>query len=157
MLCRKIPNVTDWKVARFDFPSPPSAGRIVTVENTQSPFSLGYITGGTRSDDSYGYFSAFGAFEFPAVTYLCGSSVTLQGGYALSYEWRFNGAVISTEPSIVVTQEGEYTLTMNQDPEAVIATTLVQRVSGGLVCPDTVICAGTAPSAPPRPPIRPAP
>jgi hypothetical protein len=144
-----IPNVPQWKIARFDFNYNDNLadGRVITVQSSQSAFSLGYIMGHNINNDSYGYFSAFGAFEFPAITYLCGSSVTLQGGYALSYEWRFNGAVISTESSIVATQEGEYTLKMTQDPDVVIATTLVQRVSGGLICPDTVICTGTAPSA----------
>ena len=143
-----IPNVADWKIARFDFSAAPSA-RIVTVESTQSAFSLGYITGEVLINDSYGYFSAFGTFEFPAITYMCGSSVTLQGGYAMSYKWSFNGEVISTEPSIVATQEGEYTLVMNQDPNNIEAKTTVQKVNAGTISPaEQVICPGDTPPTP---------
>jgi hypothetical protein len=65
-----IPNETDWSVARFDYDTVLSASQIVTVQSTQSIFSLGYITGSTTINNSYGYFSAYGAFEFPTITSL---------------------------------------------------------------------------------------
>ena len=141
-----IPNVPEWKIARFDFSAAPSDGQVIKIENEQSAFALGYITGNVTNNDSYGYFSAFGEFEFPAITYMCGSAVTIQGGYAKSYEWSFKGEVISTESSIVATEEGEYTLVMNQDPNIVTATAIVQKVNAGVVSPaDTVICTGMSP------------
>ena len=143
-----IPNEADWKIARFDYASPPTGGRIVSIRSTQSAFSLGYITGST-GNNSYGYFSAFGAFEFPAVTYMCGSSVTLQGGYAMSYLWTFPDGSTATTSSIVATQEGEYTLVMNQDPNTVEAKTTVQKVNAGTISPaEQVICPGDTPPTP---------
>ncbi|MDR2118563.1 MAG: IgGFc-binding protein, partial [Tannerellaceae bacterium] len=111
-----VPNEPDWMVTRFNFPSAAN-GKIVTIRNTQSPFSLGYVSSATGGNTPYGYFSAY-SFELPDTTYMCtvNPSVTLEVGYAMTYEWIFNGSVISTERTVTVTQEGEYTLVMNQDP-----------------------------------------
>jgi hypothetical protein len=141
-----VPKVSDWKVARFDYAAPPAAGRTVTIRNEQSPFSLGYIMGNVVNNDSYGYFSAFGTFEFPALTYMCGPSVILQGGYAGSYLWSFPDGHTETTSSITATEEGAYTLLMEQDPNTVTATTTVVRVNAGsLNCTDTTVCTGSSP------------
>jgi hypothetical protein len=139
----EVPNMPDWKVARFDLPSNAN-GRVVTIRNEQSPFAFGYITGEVTNNDSYGYFSAY-SFELPDTTYMCTTnpSVTLEGGYAMSHTWTYNGSVISTNQNITVTQEGEYTLEMNQDPTIVTVTTFVKMINAGTICPDTVICTGT--------------
>jgi hypothetical protein len=144
-----IPNVTDWKIARFDFTNPPAAGRIIKVQSTQSAFSLGYIAGLTLVNDAYGYFSAFGTFEFPDTTYMCTNapSIILEGGYALSYEWKYNGVTLPGEDrqQLTVTQEGEYTLIMRQDPRIVTVNTFVGRIKAGTMCSDTLLCAGLSP------------
>jgi hypothetical protein len=143
-----IPNVDDWKIARFDFQLPPAGGQVVMVESTQSAFSLGYIIGNTTNNDSYGYFSAFGTFEFPDITWMCGSSVTLQGGYARSYLWTLPDGNTATTPSVVASQEGVYTLEMDQDPNIVTATTRVQKFNAGNLSPaNQVICTGRTPAA----------
>ena len=140
-----IPNVAEWKVARFDYAAPPSAGQVIQIESAQSAFALGYITVFSGSG-SYGYFSAFGTFEFPAITYMCGTSVTIQGGYAKSYLWTFPDGSTATTSSIVATQEGEYTLVMDQDPKWITAKTTVQKVNAGVISlADTVICTGETP------------
>jgi hypothetical protein len=142
-----IPNETNWKVARFDFNPVPAAGQVITVRSTQSAFSLGYITGNEGNNNSFGYFSAFGTFEFPATTWMCGSSVTLEGGYARSYLWTFPDGSTATTSSITATQEGVYTLVMDQDPNIVTATTTVQRVNAGVINPgEQVICSGDTPA-----------
>jgi hypothetical protein len=140
-----IPNNADWKIARFNLNNAPSGGQVVRLRNTQSAFAVGYITGHQRSDNCYGYYTAF-SFELPDTTYMCTTnpSVTLKGAYAMSYEWRYNGSVISTSQSVTVTQEGEYTLVMNQDPTIVTLTTFVSMINAGTICPDTVICTGTS-------------
>jgi hypothetical protein len=145
---QEIPNVADWKIARFDFAEAPPAGQIIKVESAQSAFSLGYITGNTKNNNSYGYFSSFGEFEFPEITYLCGPSVTLQGGYAMSYEWTFPDGHTETTPSITATQEGVYTLEMkmSQDGYTVTASTTVRKINAGAIeQADTVICTGETP------------
>jgi hypothetical protein len=141
-----MPAMPDWVVGRFDLPSAAN-GRVVTIRNDLSPFAFGYITGDVPNNDSYGYFSAFG-FELPDTTYMCtnAASVTLEGGYAMAYEWSYNGAPIENAQNITVSQEGEYTLKMNQDPTIVTVTTFVRMVNGGTICPDTIICTGTAPN-----------
>ncbi|MDR1258492.1 MAG: IgGFc-binding protein [Tannerellaceae bacterium] len=142
-----VPNVSEWKIARFDLPSAPTAGQVITVRSSQSPFSFGYITGAVSNNDSYGYFSAFGTFEFSDTTYMCGSSVTIEGGYATSHLWTFpDGVTTSTATSIVATEEGTYTLVMNQDPNIVTATTYVKKVNAGsITLPSQTICEGNTP------------
>jgi hypothetical protein len=143
-----VPNMPDWKVVRFDLPAA-ADGRVVTIENAQSPFSLGYITGHSSGNGVYGYLSSFN-FEFPDTTYMCTTdpSVTLEGGYAMSYEWSYNGTPLpdETAQNITVTEPGAYTLEMNQDPKIVTLTTYVSRINAGTICPDTIICTGTAPN-----------
>ncbi|MDR1556288.1 MAG: IgGFc-binding protein [Tannerellaceae bacterium] len=135
-----VPNMSDWKVARFSLAAPPTAngGQVVKIENPLSPFSFGYITGNQNNNDSYGYFSAFGDFEFPGggTTYMCGDNVTLTGGYAMNYKWTLpDGSVQEGEDlsSISATQTGTYTLEMNQDPNTVTATTNVVKVNAGTI------------------------
>jgi hypothetical protein len=142
-----VPNEPDWKVSRFNLPGA-ATGLVVTIKSSQSPFSFGYITGGTSNNNSYGYFSAFGTFEFPDTTYMCGNSVTLQGGYALSYLWTYpDGVTTAITPSITVTQEGFYTLEMNQDPNLLVATTYVKKVNAGTVSPASqFVCEGNQPA-----------
>jgi hypothetical protein len=133
-----VPNVPEWKVARFDFNAAPSAGQVIRVESAQSAFVLGYITGNITNNDSYGYFSAFGEFQFAGgdTTYMCGSSVTLEGGYARSYLWTYpDGVTTAITSSVTVAEEGKYTLVMDQDPNIVTASTYVKRVNVGTVSP----------------------
>jgi hypothetical protein len=120
-----IPKEANWKIARFDFTKAPVGGQVVKIESTQSAFALGYITGHTQNNDCYAYFSAYG-FELPDTTWMCGSSVTLEGGYAMSYLWTFPDNSTATTPSITATQEGVYTLKMYQDSNEVTASTYVR-------------------------------
>jgi hypothetical protein len=143
-----VPTLPDWKLARFNLPAGANE-QVVTIQNAQSPFSFGYIAAISSGSlmSSYGYFSAFGEFEFPDTTYICASntSVTLDGGYAISYLWTFpDGTTTATTPSITATQEGEYTLVMDQDPNTVTATTYVRKISAGAIGPAQTICLGTS-------------
>ncbi|MDR1937838.1 MAG: hypothetical protein LBQ73_04990, partial [Tannerellaceae bacterium] len=87
-------------------------------------------------------------FEFPDTTYICApnTSVTLDGGYAMSYLWTFpDGITTAHTPSITATEEGVYTLVMDQDPNIVTATTYVRKVSAGAIAPALqTICLGTS-------------
>jgi hypothetical protein len=132
-----IPNQPDWQLTRFNIP-PAAIGKVITIRNDLSPFSLGYITSNAGGNTPYGYFSAYG-FELPDTTYMCttNSSVTLEGSYAMSYEWTQNGSVISTNQNITVTQEGKYTLVMDQDPTIVTVTTFVKMINAGTICTGT--------------------
>jgi hypothetical protein len=145
-----IPHVLDWQIARFDLPSAAN-DTVVTIENTQSPFSFGYIAANTtNATTGYGYFSAFGDFEFADTTYyICssGTSVTLDGGYAMNYDWTLPDNSHRDTPSITATLEGKYTLVMDQDPNEVTATTYVRKVSAGVIGPAQTVCTGT-PAAP---------
>jgi hypothetical protein len=145
-----IPNVPEWKLARFDLPAGAN-NQAVTIQNAQSPFSFGYIAAIYPGNNMtcYGYLSAFGEFEFADTTYICASntSVTLDGGYAMDYLWTFpDGITTATTPSITATEEGEYTLVMNQDPNIVTATTYVRKVSAGAIGTSQTICLGTSAS-----------
>jgi hypothetical protein len=154
-----IPNVPEWKIARFDFNAAPSGGQIITVQSTQSAFSLGYIGGHSFNNNCYGYFSAF-SFDLPDTTHMCtgAPSVTLEGGYAKSHEWKYQGAVIGTNENITVSQEGEYTLKRNQDPTIVTVTTFVRMIRAGAISPDsqtwTDIPGATSPAYTPAPPAQ---
>jgi hypothetical protein len=132
-----IPAVSEWQMARFSLPSAAN-NQVVTIRNSESPFSFGYIAANTTSNNMglYGYFSAFGTFEFSDTTWMCGNSVTIEGGYARNYLWTYpDGVTTATTPSITVTQEGVYTLVMAQDPNVVTATTYVKKVNAGTVSP----------------------
>ncbi|MDR1938708.1 MAG: hypothetical protein LBQ73_09480 [Tannerellaceae bacterium] len=142
-----IPKISDWKIARFDLPSAAN-NQAVTIENTQSPFSFGYVAANTSPGTTgYGYLSAFGDFEFPDTTYMCGTSVTLDGGYAMNYYWTLPDNSHLDTQSINATQEGEYTLVMNQDSRDVTATTYVRKISAGAIGSAQTVCTGT-PAAP---------
>jgi hypothetical protein len=145
-----VPNMPDWKVARFDLPAAPTAGQVITIQSSESPFSLGYITGAdVNGNTSYGYFSDF-TFELPDTTYKCtsASSVVLEGGYAASWEWTFPDGHQEYTQSITALEEGEYTLIMNQDPTLVTATTFVKIINAGTISSGggQQICSGTAPA-----------
>jgi hypothetical protein len=142
-----IPFVDDLKIARFSFDDSPTSGRVVKVQSAKSAFSLGYITGNATNNNTYGYFSSFGTFEFPAVTYLCGSSVTLHGGYAETYLWTFpDGVTTRTTPSIDAPQEGLYKLVMDQDGNTLTAYTTVRNINAGsITSAGTTICTGETP------------
>jgi hypothetical protein len=144
-----VPNLPEWKVARLGaLAAPPTGGRLVTIRNAQSPFSFAYITGRLgQVNSAYGYFSTFGTFEFPDTTWMCGNSVTLEGGYAVDYLWRYpDGVTTATTPSITVTEEGLYTLEMNQDPNIMVATTYVKKVNAGTISAAQQVCTGSAPA-----------
>jgi hypothetical protein len=145
-----IPNVPDWKYARKNISS--VANGFVDVANSTGAFSLGYFFTGASggSSASFGYFSAFGDFDFPGggITWLCGSSTVLAGGYAKSYKWFFNGEEIvgATGPSLTVTQEGIYKVEMDQDGTTVTATTEVKKVKAGTISASQHICTGAIPA-----------
>jgi hypothetical protein len=148
-----VPNLPDWQIARFSLPAAAN-NQVVTIRNELSPFSLGYIAANTSSSimTSYGYFSAFGDFEFPddnGTTWMCGTSVRLDGGYAMYYRWTFPDGHIEEGKNlsyIVATDPGPYILEMNQDPNWVSASTIVTRANtGNLNYTDTTIWVGTAP------------
>jgi hypothetical protein len=140
-----VPNMTDWKYARKDITS--VATGVVSVSNSKGAFSLGYFYGTSTSATSFGYFSAFGTFEFSAITYMCGPSVTLAGGYARSYEWYFGGVLVGTGPSYEATEVGTYTLEMDQDGTTVTASTTVVRVNAGTIAAQ-YFCSAPTSSAP---------
>ena len=73
-------------------------------------------------------------------------SVTLEGSYAMSYEWSYNGTPFATTQNVTVSEPGVYTLVMNQDPKIVTLTTYVSIVNTGTICTDTLICPGTSPN-----------
>jgi hypothetical protein len=78
---------------------------------------------------------------------MCGSSVTLEGGYAKDYLWTFPDGHTESTSSITATQEGVYMLEMNQDPNIVTASTIVQKVNAGVISPgEQVICTGETPA-----------
>ena len=121
-----VPGNNDWQAARIVLPTS-GQGRVVTLRNSHSPFSLGYFNS-TSGGASYGYLSAFGDFKFPYdIIYKClDGVVTLEGGYASSYKWEYSTTesgtytpLSETGYSIVVGNEGYYKLTMNQDPKLV--------------------------------------
>jgi hypothetical protein len=142
-----VPNLSTWKLARFNLPTGAN-NQAVTIQNTQSPFSFGYIAANSTTNNMtcYGYLSAFGDFEFADTTYMCVSStsVTLDGGYAMSYDWTLPDGTHANTSSITATDEGEYTLEMYQDPNIVTATTYVRKVSAGAIGTAQTICLGTS-------------
>jgi hypothetical protein len=155
-----VPKAEGWKIARFAYDPPPAAGQVVKIESAdkpgsvQSSFALGYITGNVGNNNSYGYFSAFGDFEFPddnGTTWICGDdSVTLQGGYAKSYLWTFpdgnGGFTTDTTPFLIAREPGRYILEMDQDPNIVRDTTYITRIhAGNMNYADTTIWVGTPP------------
>ena len=124
-----VPGVSEWKCGRFDLPSAAN-NQVVTIENPESNFSLGYI-GANQSGNVmtfFGYLSQFGTLSFADTTYMCdGSPVTLDAGYALSYDWTLpNGSHLNT-PTINVTDTGTYTVVVDTDPTILTASTKVLR------------------------------
>jgi hypothetical protein len=141
-----VPGMSDWKYTRKDISALVASG-FVDVSNSTGAFSLGYFYTGsaTGTSASFGYFSAYGTFDFPGggITWLCGSYVVLAGGYAKSYEWYFNGNPIpgETGPSLVATEEGIYKVRMDQDGTFVEASTEVRRMNAGKISDNQYFCA----------------
>ena len=123
-----VPNMSGWKYARKDI-SPLTAGTVV-INNSGGAFSLGYFYTGAAggASASFGYLSQFGSLSFPDTTYICdGSTITLDGGYALSYLWTLpNGSTLTTS-TITVSDTGLYSVVADQDPFLVSASTRVLR------------------------------
>ncbi|MDR0799386.1 MAG: PKD domain-containing protein, partial [Dysgonamonadaceae bacterium] len=113
-----ISTITGWQVARFDLPNVNE--KYITISNNKSIFSLGYFAANSSSNTmtSYGYLSQFGYFSFATDTlYKCpGSSVTLDGGYALSYLWTYPDGSTATTPTITTDMPGKYILQLDQNP-----------------------------------------
>ncbi|MDR2470334.1 MAG: InlB B-repeat-containing protein, partial [Tannerella sp.] len=115
-----VPNLPGWKYTRKDFSGGGLPNGTVNVANSGGVFSLGYFYNpkvGVAT--SYGYLSAFGDFRFSDRNiYKCaGSSVTLNAGYAVFYDWKLPDGTTKTGASlssITATQPGEYSLVMNQ-------------------------------------------
>jgi gliding motility-associated-like protein len=123
-----VPNITGWKYARTSIASSVADGT-VTVNNEKGAFSLGYFyTGTTTGTASFGYFSGYGTLTFLDTTYKCANaSVTLDGGYAKSYEWTLPDGSKANTATITVTDTGRYTVVAYQDPFMVTATTIVNE------------------------------
>ena len=123
----------DWRYLRMNISTLPNG--INNIKNTNGAFSLGYMFG-SGSSGSYGYLSGFGDFHFPADTiYACEDGVTLSGGYAGSYKWEYSPAyngpyslLAETSSSLSTDKAGYYALEMDQDPEKVRDTVLVNYV-----------------------------
>jgi gliding motility-associated-like protein len=89
----------------------------------------------TAGGASFGYLSAFGSLNLPDTIYKCeGASTTLDGGYAKSYLWtRPDGSHDSTS-TIIVSAEGMYSVTIDQDPFLISdSTVIVDRFSGASI------------------------
>lgn len=130
-----IPGNAEWQAAKITLPAN-GQNKVVTIRNTESPFSLGYFFANfAYGGASYGYLTAFGEFRFPYDTiYKCPDApVKLAGGYATTYKWKYSPDSYSgpyttlneTTSSITVTKDGFYALEMNQDPKLVHDTVLV--------------------------------
>ena len=123
-----VPGMSDWQCARFNLPA--VSNTIVTIENAESTFIFGYIAPSGSISTCYGYLSSYGDFAFPDTTYKCANtSITLDAGYAKSYYWTLPGGSHATTSTIFVasTATGTYTVTLDQDPRIVIATTVVMN------------------------------
>jgi hypothetical protein len=148
-----IPSVTGWKFGTFTIANAVSnnLGRQVAIRNDKSPFMVSYFAASSTTG-RYGFFSNYGPFSLPDTTYLCGSFVTLYGGFADEYVWTLpDGSTVSGVTSIDATEEGEYTLEMTQNgvlfpssSETVYATTYVKKVNAGVISPSVILmCAAT--------------
>jgi hypothetical protein len=123
-----IPNMTGWKYARKNIQS--VANGTVTVANSKGAFSLGYFYTSTASGTaaSFGYFSQYGTLSFSDTTYLCdGGTVTLDAGYAKSYNWTLPDGSNRTTATVVAADTGTYTVTVDQDPFLITTSTHVLR------------------------------
>ncbi|MFT3737504.1 MAG: T9SS type B sorting domain-containing protein [Breznakibacter sp.] len=96
-----------------------STGRPYYVENTKGLFHLSVLdkNGGSMS---YGYFSSYSSVKIEPPTQTCiGQAVVLQSKYTEgSYYWTSSltgDTIISTEPSITVTESGTYYLALDAD------------------------------------------
>jgi hypothetical protein len=146
----QIPGVPEWKLAKFDFTIAANA-RNATITSSAGAFSLANIGGYYDRTGYYGYFTSFGPFEFPDITYMCGPSVTLVGGFADEYLWTLpGGSTVSGVNSLDATEEGIYTLRMIQNgsfgtPDTVYASTDVVKVNAGVIDrPAVLMCATNA-------------
>ena len=130
-----INGLADWQYARVNIKNLTPDNKPCSIENQESIFALGYFTGGTTGTALYGFLSNFGQLEFPKTTYKCiHQSVTLDAGYAKSYQWwkgtvadSAHAQIISTSSSYTVpaNEQGYYTVKVNQDPFIVYAQTHV--------------------------------
>ncbi len=121
-----IPGVTDWQAAKRLLPTS-GMNKVITIKNTDSPFSMGYFSN-PAGGASYGYLSSFGAFRFPYdIIYKCpDDTYTLFGGFADSYKWEYSTTesgpyttLGETGYSLTVSNEGYYRLEMNQNSNIV--------------------------------------
>ena len=129
-----IPGISEWQTAKIQLPSS-YRNKAVTINNTSSPFSLGYFSN-TNGGGSYGYLSAFGSFRFPYdKIYKClDDAYTLFAGFADSYKWEYSTTksgpyttLSETGHSLTVTDEGYYRLEMVQNSH--IVSDIVQVVN----------------------------
>jgi len=101
-----------WKAARKNMTSQIPSGVASIVENTSGLFHLGIINGDNNSC-RYGFFSNFASLNLgPDIAYCKGDTVLLDAGTGMdSYAWYKYTApsiVISTEPTIEVSDTGQY-------------------------------------------------
>ena len=115
-----VPNITGWSVARLDLPAG-SANNVVTIANPKSIFSLGYIAANPTGNimTCYGNFTTFGnemQFSSDTVWQCNGAPVTLDGGYALTYDWTLPNGSHAYTATVVAADTGLYKLTVDYDP-----------------------------------------
>jgi hypothetical protein len=122
-----VPGVSEWQCGRFDLPILAN-NQVVTVSNIASKFSFGYIGANNSSNlmSCFGYLSQFAKISFPENTYLCeNSSVVLDAGYAMSYDWTLPNGTHASTATILATDTGLYTVVINTDPFLVTTSTRV--------------------------------
>ncbi|MDR1102389.1 MAG: IgGFc-binding protein, partial [Tannerella sp.] len=127
-----IPDIPDWKAAKYRSPAV-AANQVVTIRNASSMFALGcFSTNITTGGASFGYLSAFGNVSFPDTTYKCiGTGITLDAGYAANYDWTLPDNTTATTATVIATDTGRYTVTVNQDPITFTISTVVLDRFGG--------------------------
>ncbi|MDR2121443.1 MAG: hypothetical protein LBP64_11315 [Tannerella sp.] len=121
---------SDWKYAVIDLGI--NEG-MVSVKNTCSAFSLGYLSGTSSGSASYGYLSGFGSMTLPFDTlWICGDNQQIHSDHcsgndielktdvliADRWTWKRDNNVIfddTYDGTISANMSGEYTVTVDQD------------------------------------------
>lgn len=120
-----------WRWAKITLPAGYRNDNMISIRNTESPFSLGYFNGDDGTS-SYGYISGFGDWSLPDTLWRCTDSnvrFRLTGGYALSYDWAFPNGTISNDVSITLRDTGRYTIDMDVDYKHILDTVYLYEIT----------------------------
>ncbi|MDR2921075.1 MAG: hypothetical protein LBV72_17145, partial [Tannerella sp.] len=121
-----------WKWAKVSLPAGYRDDNMITIRNSESPFSLAYFNGDDGTS-SYGYISGFGDWSLPYDTlWRCAGSnswFTLPGGYALSYNWKLPDGTQSNDVAITLQDTGRYTIDMDVDYKHIYDTVYLYEVT----------------------------